>query len=99
MESKERMNTFSVKGKEGKEGDKEGREESKDGGRKGAGKKGRKRERERKKLLFYRLPRATCVVSISPTIILGAERVTHVTAHLSDPCSHLSFSFLFGRDP
>lgn len=62
--------------------------------------RGRKEGRERKKRNCSFIDcLGLHVVSISPTIIPGEEIVTHVTAHLSDPCSHLSFSFLFGRDP
>ena len=79
------MNTFSVKGK--KEGRRERRKEGKEGWRKEG------RERKKSNCSFI-----DClglhIVSVSPTIIPGEEIVTHVTAHLSDPCSHLSFLIL-----
>ena len=56
MERKEKKtNTYSVKGK------KEGRKGRMEEGREWGGKEGREREKE-KKLLFYRLPRATCCI-------------------------------------
>ena len=69
--------------------------EGKEGWRKEGSGEERKEERERKKINCSFIDcLGLHVVSIFPTIIPGEERVTHVTAHLSDPCSHLSFLIL-----